>query len=120
VKGGSSGHAESVQILFDPKKIKYEEILVQFFKLHDPTTTNRQGNDIGTQYRSAIFFETEEQHKIAIKVKDRVEKSGAWKKPVVTEITQAKKFWSAEDYHQKYLLKHPDGYTCHFVRKLEF
>lgn len=120
VKGGASGHAESVQILFDPKKIKYEEILVQFFKLHDPTTTNRQGNDIGTQYRSAIFFETEDQHKIAIKVKERVEKSGAWKKPVVTEITQAKKFWSAEDYHQKYLLKHPDGYTCHFMRKLEF
>lgn len=120
VKTGATGHAEAVQILFDPKKIKYEDLLVLFFKLHDPTTTNRQGNDIGTQYRSAIFFENEEQQKIAMKVKERVEKSKAWKAPVVTEIVKASKFWDAEEYHQKYLQKNPGGYTCHFIRKVEF
>ena len=120
VKTGTSGHAESVRILFDPKKIKYEDLLVLFFKLHDPTTLNQQGNDIGSQYRSAIFYENEQQKQIAEKVKTRLEKSGAWKKPIVTEITKASHFWSAEDYHQKYLVKNKGGYTCHFIRDIKF
>lgn len=120
VKVGTSGHAEAVRILFDPQKLTYENLLLLFFKLHDPTTLHRQGNDTGTQYRSAIFFESEEQKTIAEKVKARVDKSGAWKKPVVTEITEGSQFWQAEDYHQKYLQKDPDGYTCHFVRDLKF
>lgn len=116
VSKGSTGHAEAVQILFDPAKISYEEILGWFFRLHDPTTVNRQGNDIGTQYRSAIFVYDEGQKKTAQAVKDKVELSGKWKKPVVTEIVPAKAFWRAEEYHQKYLIKNPDGYTCHFLR----
>jgi peptide methionine sulfoxide reductase msrA/msrB len=120
VKTGVSGHAEAVRILFDPKKIKYEDLLVLFYKLHDPTTLNQQGNDVGTQYRSAIFYESEDQKLIAEKVKARVNKSGVWKKPIITEITKATKFWSAEEYHQKYLAKNPSGYTCHFVRDLSF
>lgn len=120
VKKGQSRHAESVQILFDPKKVSYESLLVTFFKLHDPTTLNRQGNDIGTQYRSAIFFMDSEQKKVAESVKARVEKSKQWKKPIVTEITAFKKFWRAESEHQKYLEKKPDGYTCHFMRDLNF
>jgi methionine-S-sulfoxide reductase len=120
VKQGNSGHAESVQIQFDPEKITYEEILKLFFKMHDPTTVNQQGNDRGSQYRSAIFFHNESQKKTALKVKELVDKSGQWKKPVVTEIVEAKKFYPAEDYHQKYLEKNPGGYTCHFVRKIKF
>lgn len=120
VKKGTSNHAEAVQILFDPKKVSFEQILLQFFKLHDPTTKNQQGNDIGTQYRSVIFFSNPEQKKIAEAVKARVDKSGKWKKPVVTEIVAYDKFWRAEDEHQKYLQKVPNGYTCHFVRDLNF
>jgi len=120
VKKGKSNHAEAVQILFDPKKVSYESLLLEFFKLHDPTTLNQQGNDKGTQYRSAIFYMDDEQKKIAEKVKARVEKSKQWKKPIVTEITGFGKFWRAEDEHQKYLEKKPDGYTCHFVRDLKF
>jgi len=114
------GHAEAVEITFDPKKISYEDILVFFFKLHDPTTLDRQGNDMGSSYRSAIFYHDEEQRQIAEKVKARVDKSGAWKRPVVTEIVPAKTFWTAEEYHQDYLEKHPNGYTCHYVRKISF
>lgn len=120
VKTGKTGHAEAVQILFDPKKTNYEKILLEFFRLHDPTTENRQGNDIGTQYRSAIFFENEKQKEIAAKVIDRVNKSGKWKKPVVTKIEKSEKFWRAEEYHQKYLDKNPNGYTCHFYRDIKF
>lgn len=120
VKKGSTGHAEAVQILFDPKKLTYEQILLQFFKMHDPTTANRQGNDIGTQYRSAIFFQNEEQKHIAEKVKERVEHSGKWGKPIMTQIVPAGQFWRAEEYHQKYLVKHEHGYTCHFMRKIDF
>lgn len=120
VKKGSSNHAESVQILFDPKKVSYESLLLTFFKLHDPTTVNQQGNDKGTQYRSAIFYMDKEQKKVAEAVKARVDKSKQWKKPVVTQITAFTKFWRAEDEHQKYLEKKPDGYTCHFVRDLKF
>jgi peptide methionine sulfoxide reductase msrA/msrB len=114
------GHAEAVKITFDPKKISYEDILVFFFKLHDPTTLNRQGNDMGTSYRSAIFYHNEEQRQIAEKVKARVDKSGAWKRPVVTEIVPAKEWWTAEAYHQDYLQKNPGGYTCHYVRNVSF
>ena len=114
------GHAEAVEITYDPARISYEEILEFFFKLHDPTTVNRQGNDIGTSYRSAIFFHDDEQRQIAEKVKAKVDKSGAWKRPVVTEIVPAREFWTAEDYHQDYLQKTPNGYTCHYVRKIDF
>lgn len=114
------GHAEAVQITFDPKKISYEDILLFFFKLHDPTTLNRQGNDLGTSYRSAIFYHDETQRETAERVKARVDKSGAWKRPVVTEIVPAKEFWTAEEYHQDYLQKHPHGYTCHYVRDIKF
>jgi methionine-S-sulfoxide reductase len=114
------GHAEAVEITFDPAKTSYENILVFFFKMHDPTTKNRQGNDLGSSYRSAIFYHSEQQRQIAEKVKARVDKSGAWKRPVVTEIVPAKTFWTAEDYHQDYLQKHPNGYTCHYVRNVSF
>jgi len=120
VKTGKTGHAESVQILFDPKKLHYEDILLRFFKMHDPTTLNRQENDLGTQYRSAIFYQNEAQKKVAEAVKLRVEKSGKWKKPIVTEITPLSGFVRGEEYHQKYLVKHHDGYNCHFIRKMDF
>jgi peptide methionine sulfoxide reductase msrA/msrB len=116
VKTGRSGHAESVQITFDPQVVSYEEILGWFFRMHDPTTLNRQGNDRGTQYRSAIFYHSPEQKAAAERVKRQVDASGKWKKPVVTEIVPADHFWPAEDYHQDYLQKHPDGYTCHWIR----
>ncbi len=114
------GHAEAIEITFDPKKTSFEQILLFFFKVHDPTTMNRQGNDIGSSYRSAIFYHDDHQKKIAEEVKARVDKSGAWKRPVVTEIVPAKEFWLAEDYHQDYLVKHPNGYTCHYVRNISF
>ena len=117
VKTGKTGHAESLQIRFDPSKISYEEILRYFFTLHDPTTPNRQGNDIGTQYRSAIFFHDEEQRETAERVKKEVDASGKWKKPIVTEIVPASDFYSAEEYHQDYLQKHPWGYNCHYIRE---
>jgi peptide methionine sulfoxide reductase msrA/msrB len=114
------GHAEAVEITYDPSRITYEEILEFFFKMHDPTTVNRQGNDVGTSYRSAIFVHDDEQRQAAERVKAKVDKSGAWKRPVVTEIVPAKKFWTAEAYHQDYLKKNPGGYTCHYVRKVSF
>ena len=120
VKKGTTGHAESVQLLFDPKKISYEDILLHFFRYHDPTSVDRQGDDIGTQYRSAIFYDGEEQKKTAEKTIERVTKSGKWSKPIVTKIVAAGDFWRAEDYHQDYLRKQPQGYTCHFDRKFEF
>jgi peptide methionine sulfoxide reductase msrA/msrB len=116
VKKGNTGHAEGIKITFDPTESSYESILHYFFRLHDPTTLNRQGNDIGTSYRSAIFYLNDEQKKIAEKVKAEIDQSGKWKKPVVTEIIEAKPFYSAEDYHQDYLRKNPGGYTCHFLR----
>jgi len=117
VKTGTTGHAESVRIVFDPAKISYADLLEKwFFRMHDPTTANRQGNDVGTQYRSAIFVTSPEQRKVAEEVKARVDKSGKWKRPIVTEIVEAGPFTPAEDYHQKYLEKNPGGYTCHFMR----
>ena len=120
VKTGNTGHAEAIRVVFDPAKLKYETLLEWFFRMHDPTTVDRQGNDVGTQYRSEIFYHSEEQRLTALKVKDRVERSGAWKKPVVTKITLAPQWIDAEEYHQDYLRKNPGGYTCHFVRKLDF
>jgi methionine-S-sulfoxide reductase len=115
---GKSGHAESVRITFDPSVLSFEELLEQwFFRLHDPTTLNRQGNDIGTEYRSAIFPQTEEQREVAERVIARVNASGRWKRPVTTSIEPAGTWYSAEDYHQDYLRKHPGGYSCHYLRE---
>ena len=112
-----SGHAEAVKVVYDPKVVSLETILEKhFFLMHDPTTLNRQGNDTGTQYRSAIFYLTPEQKTVAEAVKARVSASGKWKRPVVTEITAAGRWWRAEEYHQAYLIKNPGGYTCHFYR----
>ncbi len=117
VHAGSTGHAESVEVTFDPAVISYEKLLeTYFFRMHDPTTLNRQGNDTGTQYRSAIFYHSEQQQKTAESVKERIGKSGRWKRPITTEITAAGPFHLAEAYHQKYLEKDPGGYTCHFLR----
>jgi peptide methionine sulfoxide reductase msrA/msrB len=117
VKHGNTGHAESIRVVFDPKKISYADLLEKwFFKMHDPTTTNRQGNDVGTQYRSAIFVTSPEQRKVAEAVKAKVDKSGKWKRPIVTQIVDAGAWTRAEDYHQKYLEQNPGGYTCHFMR----
>lgn len=117
VKTGGTGHAESVRIVFDPARLSYETLLEQwFFRMHDPTTPNRQGNDVGTQYRSAIFVTSPEQRAIAARVKERVAKSGQWSGPVVTQIVSAGPFTPAEDYHQDYLQKNPGGYTCHYLR----
>jgi peptide methionine sulfoxide reductase msrA/msrB len=119
VKHGKTGHAESIRVVFDPKKLSYADLLEKwFFKMHDPTTPNRQGNDVGTQYRSAIFATTPEQKATALAVKQRVEASKKWKRPIVTEVVDAGAFTPAEEYHQDYLEKHPGGYTCHFMRDL--
>ena len=117
VKTGKTGHAESIEIVFDPKKLSFREIVDLFFTMHDPTTRDRQGNDIGSQYRSAIFYQNEEQKKVAEAARHEAQKSGLWKNPIVTEIVPAGKFWSAEEEHQAYLQKHPGGYTCHYIRK---
>lgn len=116
VKKGNTGHAEAIKIVYDSNKIKYEEILRYFFRLHDPTTVNRQGEDVGSQYRSAIFYHSEEQKECALKIKDEVQKSGKWQGTIVTEIVPATTFYRAEEYHQKYLVKNPNGYMCHYLR----
>lgn len=120
VSTGITHHAETVKVVFDPHVLSFENLLLYFFKIHDPTTSNQQGNDIGTQYRSVIFSQSETQKETAKKTIERVNKSGAWKSPVVTEIVSDATFWKAEDYHQKYLEKKPDGYTCHWERKINF
>ncbi len=117
VSTGLTGHAEAIEITFDPTKTNYEKILKFFFTIHDPTQINRQQNDVGTQYRSEIFYLDEEQKKIAQKVIAQADASGVFKKPVATIIGQATKFYSAESYHQNYLKKNPYGYTCHHVRE---
>lgn len=113
---GDTGHAEAVRVDFDPAQISYEKLLEYFFRMHDPTTKNRQGNDFGTQYRSAIFYLNDDQRETAERVMERVEKSGKWSKPLTTEITKAGSFYPAEEYHQDYLRKNPGGYTCHYLR----
>ncbi|NMO13962.1 bifunctional methionine sulfoxide reductase B/A protein [Pyxidicoccus fallax] len=117
VSSGDTGHAESVRVVFDPKVLSYETLLEKwFFRMHDPTTLNRQGNDIGTQYRSAIFYLSDAQRRVAEEVKARVNASGKWSRPVVTQIVPAGEFTPAETYHQDYLVKNPGGYTCHYLR----
>jgi peptide methionine sulfoxide reductase msrA/msrB len=116
VSAGTSGHAESVRIVFDPTKIKYTDILRHFFRLHDPTTPNRQGNDRGTQYRSAIFFTSAEQERAARDVIAEVTAAKKWNAPIVTQVMAASTWYPAEEYHQDYLQKYPNGYTCHYLR----
>ena len=113
---GATGHAESIQVVFDSTRLSYETLLDYFFRMHDPTTLNRQHNDVGTQYRSAIFYTSEAQKQTAERVKAQWDKSGKFNRPITTEIAQATKFYPAEEYHQKYLLKNPGGYTCHVLR----
>jgi peptide-methionine (S)-S-oxide reductase len=110
------GHAEAVEIVFDPEKTTYRDILAFFFQIHDPSTLNRQGNDIGTSYRSAIFPLSPEQERVARETIADVDASGLWPGEVVTTIEAAGPFWEAEPEHQDYLLRIPNGYTCHFVR----
>ncbi|HEY8833354.1 MAG TPA: peptide-methionine (S)-S-oxide reductase MsrA [Gemmatimonadaceae bacterium] len=109
-------HAEAIEIIFDPTQISYRKLLEFFFQIHDPTTRNRQGNDIGLSYRSAIFYTTDEQKRVALDTIADVEASGLWPGKVVTEVAPAGPFWEAEPEHQDYLERIPDGYTCHFVR----
>ena len=109
-------HAEGIEIVFNPEVISYRKILEIFFQIHDPTTINRQGNDMGTSYRSAIFHLSDEQKEMALKTVADVDASGLWPGKVVTEIAAAGPFWEAEPEHQNYLERRPDGYTCHFIR----
>ncbi len=116
VKLGTTNHAESVQVEFDPAKLSYHDLLGFFFRMHDPTTVNQQGNDKGTQYRSVIFFHSPEQEATAHQVISKIEAAKKWPKPIVTKVEPVKKFYAAEDYHQDYLKKNPGGYTCHWLR----
>lgn len=112
---GTTGHAECVEVTYDPKVISYATLLEAFFRSHDPTSLNRQGNDVGTQYRSVIFYHTDEQKQLAEKAKVELDKSGAYAKPIVTEITKAVKFFPAEAYHQNYFANNPDQGYCAYV-----
>lgn len=114
---GSTGHAEVVLVEFDPSLINYEKILDIFFRLHDPTTLNRQHGDIGTQYRSIIFYFDDEQKKIATKVMNKMTDDKVFNDPIVTELKPIGSFFRAEDYHQDYLIKNPEGYMCHILKK---
>jgi len=109
-------HAEAIEITFDPQKISYRQLLEFFFQIHDPSTKNRQGNDIGASYRSAIFYTTDEQRRVALDTIADVDASGLWPGKVVTEVVPAGDFWEAEPEHQDYLERIPNGYTCHFIR----
>ncbi len=110
------GHAEAVRIVFDPAKLSFHQLLRWYFRMHDPTTKDRQGNDTGSSYRSAIFYKSEAQRKTAEEFKAKLDKVGKWGKPAVTEIVPAGEYWKAEEDHQDYLVKLPNGYTCHFMR----
>jgi peptide-methionine (S)-S-oxide reductase len=114
--GNHDGHAEALEIVFDPERISYRELLEFFFQIHDPTTLNRQGNDVGTSYRSAIFYIGDEQRRVAQQTIAEIDASGRWPGRVVTEVMPAGPFWEAEPEHQDYLERYPSGYTCHFVR----
>ncbi|SCB20518.1 peptide-methionine (S)-S-oxide reductase MsrA [Rhizobium multihospitium] len=109
-------HAEAIEIIFDPQKISYRDLLEFFFQIHDPSTRNRQGNDVGMSYRSAIFYTSEEQKQVALDTIADVDASGLWPGKVVTEVAPVGDFWQAEPEHQDYLERYPNGYTCHFVR----
>ena len=110
------GHAEAIEIIFDPARTSYRDLLEFFFQIHDPTTKNRQGNDRGSSYRSAIFYTSDTQKKTAEDVIADVDASGLWPGKVVTEVSPAGPFWQAEPEHQDYLERYPDGYTCHYIR----
>lgn len=117
VKTGSTGHAEVVDVYFDPQKVNLGSILDTFFRMHDPTTEDRQGNDIGSQYRSVIFYFNDQQKAQAeAKIKE-IQKLGFWQAPIMTEVVKFTSYYAAEDYHQDYLIKNPGGYSCHFLRK---
>ncbi|MFK0163531.1 peptide-methionine (S)-S-oxide reductase MsrA [Rhizobium sp. NPDC090279] len=109
-------HAEAIEIIFDPQKISFRDLLEFFFQIHDPSTRNRQGNDVGMSYRSAIFYTSEEQKQVALDTIADVDASGLWPGKVVTEVAPVGDFWEAEPEHQDYLERYPNGYTCHFVR----
>ena len=119
VATGGTGHAESVRIAFDPKRVSYEGVLKWFFRIHDATALNRQGHDVGAQYRSAIFFQTPEQERIAYQIKTQLDRSGQLDVPSVTEINPAVPFYPAEASHQHYLQKNPGGYSCHYLRNIK-
>ena len=117
VSTGKTGHAEAIQIVFDNTQISFEDILQKyFFRMHDPTTVDRQGNDRGSQYRSVIFYHSEDQRQTAEEVKTTFDRLGFWSSPIVTQIVPYKAFYAAEDEHQDYLEKYPTGYTCHYMR----
>jgi len=120
VTRGDTGHAESIEIKFQSKELSYEDLLFNFFRMHNPTTLNQQGNDKGTQYRSSIFYTNDEQKNIAQNVINIVNESKKWDDPVLTEIIAFTNFYPAEETHQKYISKNPDGYSCHFVRNFDF
>jgi methionine-S-sulfoxide reductase len=121
VSSGDTGHAESVRIVFDPHQISYADLLTHwYFRGHDPTQLNRQNNDVGTQYRSEIFTTSAEQRATAEAVKAKVEQSGKWHRPIVTKIEPMTTWVRAEDYHQDYLIKHPNGYNDHWLRDFDF
>ena len=109
-------HAEALEIIFDPAKTSYRQLLEFFFQIHDPTTMNRQGNDVGASYRSAIFYTSDQQKRVAEDTIADVEASGLWPGKVVTEVVHAGPFWEGEPEHQNYLERYPEGYTCHFIR----
>lgn len=116
VCNGDTGHAEVVRVTFDPSVLTFRDLLIVFFTIHDPTTLNRQGNDRGLSYRSAIYYANEEQKRVALDMIADVEASGLWPGKVVTELAPAGPFWLAEPEHQDYLERIPHGYTCHFIR----
>jgi peptide-methionine (S)-S-oxide reductase len=116
VKTGETGHAESIKVTYDPAKTTYRKLLEFFFQIHDPTTKNRQGNDVGSQYRSAIFYLDQAQKREAETIIAEIEASGRWPGKVATDVVPAGPWWAAESYHQDYLDRYPAGYTCHFVR----
>jgi peptide-methionine (S)-S-oxide reductase len=120
VTTGTTGHAETVKVVFDSDILTFSDLLLFFFKIHDPTTLNQQGNDIGTQYRSAIFATTDEQILLAEDLIKKIDLSGVLKRKITTEVNTFSFFYPAEENHQKYLQKYPDGYSCHFLRDINF
>lgn len=120
VSTGTTGHAETVKVIFDNDILSFTDLLIFFFKIHNPTTLNQQGNDIGTQYRSAIFVTTNEQVFLAEDLIKKIDASGVLRHKIITEVNTFNSFFLAEENHQKYLEKYPDGYTCHFIRDINF
>jgi len=116
LKTGATGHAEALEVVYEPERIGFADLLELFFQIHDPTTRNRQGNDIGSQYRSIVFVADDEEERIAREMIGAIDRSGLWPGPVVTEVVPAAPFWEAEPEHQDYLQRYPHGYTCHFPR----